>query len=104
VADGPDKRLCDLWLGLVLDTWRLSAEATLVVPLRLARLARGGPQASREAQRMVAEKIAANRTLVRQIAAGAHGKRPDKVASGAMKFYLKRVRANRRRLIRDLTG
>ena len=41
------------------DLARLGAEAWMVVALRLAKLAAGGPAAALEAQRMVAEKSAA---------------------------------------------
>ena len=100
MADGPPDDMCQLWLGIVTDSWLLGAEAAMVVPLRLARLAQGGPSAAAEARRMVAEKVSANRKLARDIASGQYGRRPDRIAAGSLHFYLARVRANRKRLMR----
>ena len=47
------KRGFGQWLGVAADCWLLGAEASLVVPLRLARLARGGAAAKAEARLMI---------------------------------------------------
>src|SRR4051794_28000378 len=88
------------WTSYAFDASRLGLESSMVIGLRLARLAAGGPAALLEAQRMVAEKSAA--ALEAQLAyatalatgggEGAHGK--------ALACYTRRVRANRRRLTR----
>ena len=87
------------WLGVAADAWLLGAEASLVVPLRLVRLARGGAGARAEASLMVSEKIEAHGALLRDLAAGRLGKCAPDLASGFTRHYLVRVRANRRRLM-----
>jgi hypothetical protein len=80
---------------------RLGAEAWMVIGLRMAKLSAGGPAAALEAQRMVAEKSAA--AMEAQVAvamalmtgATHHGARKKALAG-----YRRRVRANRRRLMR----
>ncbi len=84
------------WLRFSLQVATLGVEAQSVVGLRMMRLAAGGPAAEREAFRMVAEKVAA-------FAEAQAGLVMDAVAggppSGAVAPYLRRVRANRRRLL-----
>ncbi len=94
------KRESGGWLGVAADCWLLGAEASLVVPLRLARLARGGPAARAEVQLMVSEKVEAHGALLRDLAAGRMGRGAAEVTGGVVTHYLKRVRANRRRLMR----
>ena len=89
-------------LSFAFDFARLGAEAWMVVGLRLARLAAGGPAAALEAQRMVAEKSAA--ALEAQAAAGmalALGASHHVAGGKALAGYRRRVRANRRRLMRS---
>lgn len=88
------------WLRLVSDCWQLGAEASLVVPLRLARLATGGKLACDEAQLMVSEKVKAHRELIADVATGRMGSDPRAIASESVKHYLRYVRANRIRLSR----
>jgi len=79
------------WMKLALNTSMLALEAQQVIGLRLLKLTLGGPAASREANRMVAEKM----TAFGEASAGvATGGTPASVVKG----YRKRVRANRRRL------
>ena len=92
-------RSCNLWLGAALDCWLIGAEAALVVPLRLARLARGGKRAGIEAQLMVGEKLQAHGTLVGDLAGGRLGASPAEVARATAAYYLRLVRQNRRRLM-----
>jgi hypothetical protein len=80
-------------------SWALAAEATLVVPLRLARLARGGEAASQEAALMVAEKVEAHSALVKAWQQGDLGTGALAQSGGAVKHYLGYVRANRKRLM-----
>ena len=83
------------------DLARLGAEAWMVVGLRLAKLAAGGPAAALEAQRMVAEKSAA--AIEAQFAAGlalATGASHHVAGRKALVGYRRRVKANRRRLMR----
>jgi hypothetical protein len=87
--------------SLAFDFARLGAEAWMVVGLRFAKLAAGGPAAALEAHRMVAEKSAA--ALEAQFAAAmalATGASHAAAGSKALAGYRRRVRANRRRLMR----
>lgn len=95
------KQAIGKWLGLAADCWLLGAESALVVPLRLARLARGGAGANAEARLMVSEKVEAHGTMLRDLARGKLGKSAPDVASGVVRHYLARVRANRKRLGAD---
>ena len=45
------------WMKLALDTSMLALETQQVIGLRFLKLTLGGPAASREANRMVAEKV-----------------------------------------------
>lgn len=87
-------------LSLAGHSWLLAAEASLVVPLRLARLARGGQPASREAELMVSEKAEALAALQQAWQGGDLGSGPVELADVAVRHYLGYVRANRRRLMR----
>jgi hypothetical protein len=89
------------WLGAAVDWWRMGAEASLVVPLRLARLARGGKGARDEARLMVREKVEAQALLLRAYRAGELGSGAGEVTRGVVSHCLEGVRANRRRLMRE---
>jgi hypothetical protein len=85
------------------DCARLGVEAWMVMGLRLAKLAAGGPAAALEAQRMLAEKSAA--AVEAQFAAGialATGVSHTAAGRKALGRYRRRVRANRRRLMRKV--
>ena len=89
------------WLTLSFNMWRLGVEAQTVMTLRLMRLAAGGAVAQREAARMVSEKGTA--ALEAGVAAGiaaATGKKHPAIGRKVISGYRKRVRANRRRLLR----
>jgi hypothetical protein len=94
------KRELAQWLAVATNCWLLGAEAVLVVPLRLARLAGGGATAKAEARLMVSEKIEAAGSLLRDIGHGRLGKGAADLSAGAVRHYLLRVRANRKRLMR----
>jgi len=93
----------NLPISFAFDLARLGFEAWMVIGLRTAKLAMGGPAAMLEAQRMVAEKTAA--MLEGQAAAGmavATGSSKVAVARKAIAPYRRRVKENRRRLTRKL--
>jgi hypothetical protein len=79
------------WMKLALNTSMLAFETQQVIGLRLLKLTLGGPAASREANRMVAEKMAAFGEASAKVATGG-------TAGSVIKSYRKKVRANRRRL------
>ena len=86
------------WPRAALDCWLIAAEASVVVPLRVARIARGGAEGRDEVHRMVSEKVAAHVNLAGALATGSFGSKTGEIASGVAGFYLYHVRANRRRL------
>ena len=79
------------WMKLALNISMLVLETQQVIGLRLLKLTLGGPAASREANRMVAEKMVAFGEAAGKAATGG-------TAGSVVKGYRKRVRANRRRL------
>ena len=88
------------WSELTYAGWMLMGEASLVIWLRSMRLMMGGPLAHREAERMVAEKLAANMSLFPAVMAGGLTQTPEAAAARVLAHYGRPVRANRRRLAR----
>lgn len=88
------------WPELALSTWLLMGEASLVIWMRSARLMMGGAQASREAELMVTEKIAANMALLPALMSGGAAQTAEALSARTLSHYGKAVRANRRRLSR----
>ncbi len=86
------------WLRLSQDAWMLGAEAATVMTLRTLKIAAGGPDAGREADRMVSEKIEAAQALQAMAMTGALGFTAPGVVDKSIKHYRRKVRANRRRL------
>lgn len=86
------------WMKIGLDSWMLGMEASTVIGLRLTKLAAGGPAATSEAQRMVAEKMQAAWELQVAAATGRLGSTPHAQASKTLRHYRRKVRANARRL------
>ncbi len=84
----------------MVNCWLIAAEASVVLPLRVARIARGGDKSSHEVRLMIEEKVAAQITLAEALASRRFGKRKSDVACGVTAHYLGYVRANRRRLTR----
>jgi hypothetical protein len=87
------------WFDISMDAWALAAESNMVIAARLGSLALGGPNAAREAERMVSEKVAANIALGVDLMTGKHGLSPESVMSGSIAHYSKSVTANRKRLL-----
>jgi hypothetical protein len=88
-------------IATAFDLARLGMESWMVIGLRMAKFAAGGPPALLEAQRMVMEKAAA--AIEAQTAAGlalAGGASHEATGRKVLRGYRKRVRANRRRLTR----
>ena len=77
------------WFNLTM----LAVESQQVIGLRLMKLAGGGPKARDEANRMIAEKVAAASQATGRLMGGAS---PDSVVKG----YRQKVRANSRRLLK----
>ena len=88
------------WPELALEGWWLGAEMSVVIWMRSLRMITGGRLASREAERMVSEKVSAAMTLVPAIMAGGIGQSAEEATGRAIAHYRKPVRANRKRLSR----
>jgi hypothetical protein len=86
------------WLNVSMDAWALAAESNMVIAMRMGAMAFGGPAAAREAETMVAEKVAANIALGLDLMTGKFGMQPEAIMSGSIAHYSKSVVANRQRL------
>jgi hypothetical protein len=86
------------WPRLLADSMTLGLNANLVIAMRLAKIARGGPAAEAESRRMVAEKIKAaqdaNISAAQAILTGQAHLAPKR----ALSVYQRGVRKNLRRL------
>lgn len=89
------------WLSLTMNAMQLGIEAQSVVALRIMKVAAGGAAAEREAGRMVTEKIEAALDLQTQIVTGMMtGAAAHRAPARAVALYRRKVRSNRRRLMR----
>jgi hypothetical protein len=88
----------DFWTRLLFDIWLLSLESSAVIASRTMKLAAGGKAAETETRRMVAEKIDAALSLQKLAVTGGLGTTPQSAAQTTLRYYNRRVRANRRRL------
>jgi IS5 family transposase len=87
------------WIALGWQTVQLGMEMQSVIALRLMRLAGGGTSGRSEANRMIAEKIAAAGEAQMAAASAVMTGRSDNVVAGkVLRVLRKRVRANKRRL------
>lgn len=86
------------WMSLAFDGWRLGAEASAVIAMRLAKIAAGDAAAMVEAQRMIAEKVEAAVALQGKALAGRLGTTPTRRAKATIGHYRRAVAKNRRRL------
>lgn len=76
----------------------LALESQQVIALRLMKLATGGPAATREAHRMVAEKVAAVQNAGGMVASAMARGASDGGSDAVVRMLRQRVRANRKRL------
>lgn len=88
------------WMRLSIDAWALGFEASAVIGLRTLKLAAGGAAADEEARRMVSEKVQAGMELQRRALTGGLGSDPAAMTAKALAHYRRKVRANRRRLVK----
>jgi len=88
------------WMSLAFESWRLGAEASTVIALRLSKMAAGDTAALVEAQRMVSEKIEAAAALQWKAMTGGLGHTPERAAKATIGHYRTAVKKNRRRLRR----
>ncbi|MES2497420.1 MAG: hypothetical protein V4618_15000 [Pseudomonadota bacterium] len=88
------------WMTLAFDSWRLGAEASEVIAMRMTKLAAGDPAAMVEAQRMIAEKMESAAQLQWMAMTGGLGNSPQRAATATIGHYRKAVKKNRTRLRR----
>jgi alkylation response protein AidB-like acyl-CoA dehydrogenase len=89
------------WLRASLAAWSLGVEASTVIVLRTMKIAAGGPAAEAEVQQMISEKIEAGLDLQTMAMTGGLGFTPESATNKTLAHYRRKVRANRRRLIRE---
>ncbi len=94
------KRLGNPWIGIGFDVWRLGLEASAVIGLRTHKIAIGGARGQAEIERMVSEKIDAGKALQSLAMRGALGSTPAAATARTLAHYRRKVRANRRRLLK----
>jgi hypothetical protein len=88
-------------MQLGLQTATLGWEAAQVAALRMAKLSSGGAAADAELERMVSEKVEAALDVQALAMTGAFGFTAPRIASRALSHYRRKVRSNRRRLLRS---
>jgi hypothetical protein len=88
------------WMGIGLDAWRLGLEAQSVIALRTFKVATGGDANGAESALMVREKLASAATLQTLALTGRLGATPAGAAAKTLAHYRRKVRANRRRLLK----
>jgi len=88
------------WLDFSINVMKLGLEAQTVIALRLVRASAGGPAAEREAALMVSEKIQAGLELQTQLMTSGLDLLGPGPSSRALAHVRRKVRANRRRLLR----
>lgn len=88
------------WTRLSWDAWMLGAEAASVMTLRGLKLATGGDPSGRETRLMVSEKVDAAQVLGALALTGSLGLTAPEALDKTLKHYRRKVRANRRRLMR----
>lgn len=89
------------WINLSLDAWRMGLEAQQVIGLRLAKMALGGVAASDEAALMISEKVAIVMATQGDAAVALMSGTAGGFPSRTLTAYRRKVRANRRRLMKD---
>ncbi|HEX7874609.1 MAG TPA: hypothetical protein VF475_16985 [Sphingobium sp.] len=86
------------WASIAFDSWSLTWEASTVIGLRIAKLAKMDEDARVEAQRMVTEKMEAVAALQWKAMTGGLGSSGETAARHTLAHYRKIVGRNRRRL------
>lgn len=90
------------WIELATSAIELGVASNVVMALRLAKLARGGPAAELESKLMISEKIAAAQKSWLMAAQEVSIAQAHKAPARAMAIYQERVSRNLRRLTRNV--
>lgn len=93
----PSTAVAAQWTRLWVDTSFLMADSAAVMVMRTMRLMAGGRTASREAERIIGEKVEAGFEIAGAMASGKI-RTPEAAARKTVSVMGKRVRANRKRL------
>ena len=91
------------WMMAGFDFWRLGAEASSVMTMRMARIAAGGAAGNAEAELMLTEKVQAMIELQTKLVTGALGMTPLSGTQATLQHYRRKVAANNRRLSRTVS-
>lgn len=86
---------CEAWARVGTEAWALGVDSSIVVALRLARIASGGDPAGTEARLMVTEKLAS----IWELTPAMVGLTPLAMTRRALDYYAGKVAANRQRLL-----
>jgi len=92
------------WFRFGVNAWSLGTDASSVIALRTLKIAAGGVAAEVEARRMVSEKIEAGLALQALALTGGLGLTASSAATKMLTHYRRKVRANRRRAGRAMSG
>jgi malonyl CoA-acyl carrier protein transacylase len=89
------------WARLTMQAAVTGFEAQSVMALRIMRLAAGGARARSEASRMITEKVTAlGEAQGVAVRAAIKGDKSHRAAAKVLRVYKRRVRKNRRRLLK----
>ena len=88
------------WLRLGFNAWALGMEASAVIALRSLKMLSGTAAGEAEGRRMINEKIEAALALQSKALTGGLGLTAHGAASKTVAQYRRKVRANRRRLLK----
>jgi hypothetical protein len=86
------------WARTGFDAWMLGIEASAIIGLRVAKVARGGKAAEDELKLMVAEKLRSAAELSTAAMFGRLGMTPLIGTKKVVRHYRAKVASNRRRL------
>jgi hypothetical protein len=89
------------WLEIGWSAWALGVEASTVIGLRAIKIGAGGAAGEAEARRMVTEKTDAGVALQTLALTGRLGLTAESTTAKTLNHYRRKVRANRRRLLRS---
>lgn len=89
------------WYQTSMKAWLLAIEASQVIALRMAKIAMNDKTGKLESERMVSEKIDAAMELQGMALTGSLGHTPQSISRKTLTHYHRKVRANRRRLLKN---
>jgi hypothetical protein len=89
------------WFQTGMKAWFLAVEASQVIGLRMVKIAVNDKNGKSESERMVTEKIAAALEMQGMALTGKLGQTPHSISNKTLAHYQRKVRANRRRLLKE---